>query len=198
VAHSPKHRSYGAHDVFSSAMQFNATCEFLLRVDHKKEPQVAAFLGHPIIALSALTLELLLKTLHALHSDNPVPGHHHLANLFRGLDRQTQREIQLRWDPVFTAWRDRFEQMRAYAGIPSSSSLSSSVEAALEAGSRTFEQSRYSFERPQTTPEYFVDRLRHPLIALITERKPEFAIWTVRKDEKRWDELSPLPEGGKT
>lgn len=190
MARSPTPRGYGAREVFQSAFQFNTTCQLIRRLNHKAEPEMAAFVGNPYISMCALTIELLLKTFHAIQSENPVPGYHDLEKLYLGLAPATQKAIQQRWDPVFTIWHDRWDQMRRMAIGPNVAPLSSSVAVAFRDAAKAFEQNRYRFEPTNRASSFYIDDLRVPLIELILERQPAFAAWTIRESGMSWQELA--------
>jgi hypothetical protein len=188
MAQSPVSRKYEAKDVFQSALGFNATCDYLNRLDHKNNPIGAAFMGHPIIALSALTLELLLKTLHAFNSRNPVPGHHNLGGLYRGLPQPDRIAIQKRWVPIYNEWHERWDQVRTMSGV--GGTTPKKAELALDEGARAFEQARYTFNPDEQHFNYYLDHLRKPLIALIVERHPDLSVWHVQSNPTSWQELA--------
>jgi hypothetical protein len=184
-----KSRGYSAQDVFHSALQFHQACQFLRTVDHENKPEIAAFVGNPSMALSALTLELLLKTMHALHSEYRVPQIHHLGHLFRGLSSPDQAAVQACWDPVFLNFQERWEQMRRMAYRSEVKPLTPSVIEALDAGALTFEKARYGFDQSKNF-DYYVDDLRVPLIDLIVSRQPHFGVWRVTQTHTSWVDLA--------
>ena len=191
MATTLKPRFYGAKDIFRSAISFNFTCEFLLRVKPHEEPHVAAFIGNPFIALSALTLELSLKTLHAIQSENPVPKTHDLGTLFRGLEGKYKRGVQRRWKPIYDEWHERWDHARAISygrKMPPHSPL---VADALDEASKTFEKARYTFEEESQEVNYYVDHLRKPLLGFIVETRPDFAAWRVTTPPKiSWEDAA--------
>lgn len=182
-------RPYDAKDVFQSALGFSTTCDFLGQQLNPKTNQFeAAMMGHPIIAMSALTLELLLKTLHALHSENPVPALHHLGNLYRGLPQSDRIAVQKRWLPIYSEWHERWDQIRIECKVEGQTPKK--VESALDEGAKAFEQSRYQFDPGGQSFNYYLDYLRKPLIGLIAERRPDLSIWRVASNPMSWEELA--------
>lgn len=161
-----------------------------MRIDLKKEGATAAFIGHPYIAMSALTIELLLKTLHAMHSENPVPQIHDLGQLFRGLDASSRRIVQRAWDPVFAEWHERWDNIRKMSYGPGLPKLTPLVVEALESSAKAFELARYTFTTAAGSFDYYVDDLRKPLIGAIVKKRPEWSVWRVTSPKQTsWDEL---------
>lgn len=189
MARTPVPRGYAARDVFKSAFGFNATCQIIRRLKTADEPEIAAFIGNPYISMCALTIELLLKTFHALQTPNPVPGIHDLEKLYLGLAKDTQRAIQSRWDPIFTLWHERWDRMRAMSYGAQMEPLSPSVATAFRDAAKAFEQNRYTFEPSHKAASFYIDDLRVPLIELLIERHPELAVWTIKQTGMSWGEL---------
>lgn len=167
--------SYDAKDVFFNALRFNATCEYLLQIDPGGPlGRLANTVVLPQLALSALTLELLLKTLTALQNGAPIPQTHNLGALFRNLDRNTRQLIEDRWAPILTVSLPRWEYARRTTSS-GATTIPSTLDAMLIEASHAFEQFRYSFESsPRALPNYYVDQLRQVLIAVILAKRPDW------------------------
>jgi hypothetical protein len=181
--------NYKASDVFDTAMRFHTACNFLNRVDYEKEGPVAAALGAPTLALSALTVELLLKTLHAMEGRH-VPATHNLGDLFRNLDPKTRQEIEKGWAVVVRRRDAMWKRIEA----ASSRTLERGLAGALKEGSQAFERFRYSFEFTADggMPDYYVDDLRYFLVKLIVYREPTWGKWNPGSPAELVD-TSPLP-----
>lgn len=177
---TPKKRSYPVEDVFNTAMCTHVTLNHIQSIDPRLNPALATATATPSMALSALTIELFLKVLHAMDHDD-IPRTHDLLNLFAGLKAHTRVAIRKGWAPIEALHGGKWRQMAEEQNL----SHQPGLEAGLEFGRDAFERYRYTFEPDSPESRYYIDGLRYVLEDLILKRRPDLRQQNINPFTKR-------------
>lgn len=176
----PKKRPYPVEDIFNSAMCTHVTLNHIQSIDPHVNPGLATATATPSMALSALTIELFLKVLHAM-DHNDVPRTHDLLKLFNGLKAHTRAAIRKGWEPIEALHGGRWRQMAEEQCLVHHPGL----EAGLGFGRDAFERYRYTFEPDAPGSRYYIDGLRYVLEDVILKRRPTLRQVTINPFTKR-------------
>lgn len=158
--------------VFMHARGFHLAESYLANIDFNQNPQLALEIGQAQITLSALNSELFFKCLICLETGLVPPGHM-LDELFDQLSQETQEKIEHIWASEIVPLRNEmWEKMESSVG--GGQTLSRDFRDAIRAGSRAFEEVRYSYEPNGESTTFYISDLPRLLWRVIVEKRPEW------------------------
>lgn len=134
-------------------------------------PQVMLAVGTPALVLSAFASELYLKCLIAIESDRAAYGHE-LRTLFRSVSKQTQANIERRWNMYVTS-PQRHQHYAALASLVGYT-VPTDLDWTLKNGGSGFVELRYIHESNDGT-KFLLGDFPEILRAELLLRKPEWS-----------------------